>query len=370
MIVIPTTPGTSTVANADSASLAAAAADALADRREHVEEDEHEQERLHQRADRELGEVLSQHDQVAQDQREQAPSGLRPPSSAQARSRWAPHRRGAGRGSRRRGGGHQSRSSLPVSEMNTVSRLGSDTERSASSKPPASAALTTRGTSRSAPLTCSSTPPSTTRVRVTSAISPREPLGERLDVAVGLDGDDRVGADRALERLGRVEREDPAVVHDRHALAELVGLLHVVGGEQDRLPLAVELAEDLPQRQATLRVKAGGRLVEEQHRRAVEDRARHHQALGHAARQRVHRRLRPFGEVQLLEQLVGDAPRLRTGDAEQATVEVEVLPHRQLAVERVLLGDDPDQLLGQRGVGDDVDRPDVTPSPTSGSRAS
>ena len=39
-------------------------------------------------------------------------------------------------------------------------------------------------------------------------------------------------------------------------------------------------------------------------------------------------------------------------------MEVEVLPHRQLTVERVLLGDDPDQLLGQRGMRDDVDRAD------------
>ena len=36
-------------------------------------------------------------------------------------------------------------------------------------------------------------------------------------------------------------------------------------------------------------------------------------------------------------------------------MEVEVLPHGQLAVERVLLGDDADQLLGQRRMGDDVD---------------
>ena len=66
----------------------------------------------------------------------------------------------------------------------------------------------------------------------------------------------------------RVEREDPAVVHDREPVAELVGLLHVVRGEQDRLALVVQLAEDLPQGDAALRVEAGGGLVEEQDRRA------------------------------------------------------------------------------------------------------
>ena len=40
-------------------------------------------------------------------------------------------------------------------------------------------------------------------------------------------------------------------------------------------------------------------------------------------------------------------------------MEVEVLAHGQLAVERVLLRDDADQLLGQRRMGDNVDRADV-----------
>ncbi len=149
------------------------------------------------------------------------------------------------------------------------------------------------------------------------------------------------------------------MVHDRHPIAQLVGLLHVVGGEQDRLPLAVELPEDLPQRQAALRVEAGGRLVQEQHGGAVEDRARDHQPLGHPAGEREHRRLGPLGQLELLEQLVGGARDSRRGDAEQAAVEVEVLPHRQLAVQGVRLRDCPEQLLGQRRVGDNVDRAHV-----------
>ena len=59
-----------------------------------------------------------------------------------------------------------------------------------------------------------------------------------------------------------------AVVDDGEPVAELVGLLHVVGGEQDGLAVGVELAEDLPQGDAALRVEAGGRLVEEEDRRA------------------------------------------------------------------------------------------------------
>ena len=35
--------------------------------------------------------------------------------------------------------------------------------------------------------------------------------------------------------------------YDSHTVAELVGLLHVVGGQQDRLAVVVEVAEGLPQ---------------------------------------------------------------------------------------------------------------------------
>ena len=296
---------------------------------------------------------LREHDQVAQDQRPQRrAAGRERRAGRRQRDRGPSPGASSGRSSGR--GGH-SRSSFPVRLMNTVSSVGSATDRSTSSNPPRSAEDTTRGMIRSEPLTCSSTPPSShSRPR-----HPLEPLPRARSASAAsrrrhvLDRDDRVGADRLLERRRRVEREDLAVVHDRHALAQAVGLLHVVRQQHDRLAVGVQLAEDLPQREPALRVEAGGRLVEEQDRRPVEDRARDHQPLRHPARQREHRRLGPAAQVKLLEQLVGRAARdSGRADPEQPPVEVQVLPHGQLAVERVLLGDDPDQLLGQGGVGD------------------
>ena len=122
-------------------------------------------------------------------------------------------------------------------------------------------------------------------------------LRERVEVAGGADGDDGVGAGRSLELGRRPEREQAPVVDDGQAVAELVGLLHVVRGEEDGLALAVQLAEDLPQREAALRIEPGGGLVEEEDRGAVHDRPRHHEALRHAARERGHRLLRPFGQA-------------------------------------------------------------------------
>jgi hypothetical protein len=80
MIEIATTPGTSTVAKADSAALGmkpvAGGADALADGGEDVEEDENKQERLDDGAEAEDDDVLAQHDEVTPDERpERRPTG-------------------------------------------------------------------------------------------------------------------------------------------------------------------------------------------------------------------------------------------------------------------------------------------------------
>ena len=96
----------------------ACAADALPDLREHVGEHEDEQQRLHDRADDERGHALAQDREVAQQQR-----------AERGRSR-APDGAAPRRVARRRGRGAHSRRSFPVRLMNTVSSVGSVTERS------------------------------------------------------------------------------------------------------------------------------------------------------------------------------------------------------------------------------------------------
>jgi hypothetical protein len=175
----------------------------------------------------------------------------------------------------------------------------------------------------------------------------------RLDVAGNLD--DRVCVDGALELGGRVEREQVPVVDDCNPLAELVGLLHVVGDEDDRLPGRVQLAHELVQGDPALRVETRGRLVEEEHRRSVHDRARDHQPLRHAARERIDGAVGDVGERDPLEQGVRLAGGVGGGHAEETPVEHEVLAHAEAAIERVALGDDADELPRQRRPGDDVD---------------
>src|SRR5215831_15302721 len=63
------------------------------------------------------------------------------------------------------------------------------------------------------------------------------------------------------------------LIHDRDAVAVL-GLVHVVGGEEDGDLLArLQLADVAPDRAARLRVEAHGGLVQEQHPRRVQQAA-------------------------------------------------------------------------------------------------
>ena len=242
--------------------------------------------------------------------------------------------------------------------MKTVSSVGSATERSASEKPADFGRLDDPWDQ---PLRASdlqldavgdrSGPCQTVELGL-------EGRGEPVGVARGLDRHDRVGADAALELGRRVEGEDLAVVHDRHPVAQLVGLLHVVRRQHDGLALAVEAFEQLPQRQPTLGVEPGSGLVEEEHRRPVEDGTGHHQPLCHAAGECVDGRLGEAGQLEPLEQVVGRLLGLLGAHAEEAAVAVQVLPRRELAVQRVLLRHHADQLLDEGRVLDDVDAAD------------
>ena len=76
---------------------------------------------------------------------------------------------------------------------------------------------------------------------------------EHLSRGVGLD-----------ERAGRALGDDPAVVHDDEPVAQLLGLVHVVGGEDLRDAGVLEPIQLVPQRVPGLRVETGGGLVEDE----------------------------------------------------------------------------------------------------------
>ena len=95
--------------------------------------------------------------------------------------------------------------------------------------------------------------------------------------------DEMIGADRSNERRRRATSDDLAVVHDGELVAEPLGLVHVVGGQQDRPPGFLELLDEIPQLAARLRIETGRRLVEEEQIGLADERARQRQPLFLAA---------------------------------------------------------------------------------------
>ena len=73
----------------------------------------------------------------------------------------------------------------------------------------------------------------------------------------------------ALDQLARrALGDDLRLVHDHEPVAQLLGLVHVVGRQDERHAALLEPVEPVPQQVAGLRVEAGRRLVEQQQRRA------------------------------------------------------------------------------------------------------
>ncbi len=77
--------------------------------------------------------------------------------------------------------------------------------------------------------------------------------------------DDGVAVEFGFEVLWCPAGDDPAPVDDGDLAGESVGLLEVVGGEQDRQAFAGEALDLRPQIGSRLGIEAGGGLVQEQH---------------------------------------------------------------------------------------------------------
>src|SRR5581483_2595172 len=107
----------------------------------------------------------------------------------------------------------------------------------------------------------------------------------------------------ADERAWGSDANDAPAVHDRDPIAELLRLVHVVRRQHDRGPLVPNLANEVPEVQASLRVEPGGGLVEKDDRGSVEERGRQREALLLPTRQPVVKRGRLVLELKPSKQL-------------------------------------------------------------------
>ena len=116
-------------------------------------------------------------------------------------------------------------------------------------------------------------------------------------------------------RLGQLAVEqEPAVVDDDHPPAERFHVGHVVAGEEDgRAGAAVVLRDEGPDAPLHRHVQPDGRLVEEDHLRAMEERRGDLAFHPLAQREVAHRLAQERPEFQklgkLVEQALGNRPR-------------------------------------------------------------
>lgn len=124
---------------------------------------------------------------------------------------------------------------------------------------------------------------------------------------------DMAARDEALELARRALGDDPATVKDRDPVGELVGLLQILGSEEDRDALGRQSADRIPHGAPAARIQTGRGVVEEDHPRGADERHGQIQPPSHPAGVGRHRLAGGVGQVEHVEQLAHPAsPRLAT----------------------------------------------------------
>ena len=143
------------------------------------------------------------------------------------------------------------------------------------------------------------------------------------------DRDDEAGAPGLVLELERgALGDDPAVVDDDDAVGELVGLVEVLGREEERRAVADEVAQHAPQLDPAAGVEPGRRLVEEEHRRCRDEAGREVEPATHAAGVVLDDLAARLREREPLEQLVARPAHEGPVETVEVADEAEVLSGR------------------------------------------
>jgi hypothetical protein len=174
---------------------------------------------------------------------------------------------------------------------------------------------------------------------------------------------DGVAADSGLELVRRATGYDRAVVDDDQVVAELVGLLQVLGGEDDRGSLPHQVAHRPPHPDPAGRIEPGRRLVQKEDRRSVGHAGSQVEPPAHAPRVGPDRAVRRVLELELPEQLVGTAASGSRGDVVQPQHQTEVLAPGQMLVDACVLARQTDDTAHVGGIAHHVEPVDGGSTP-------
>ncbi len=168
--------------------------------------------------------------------------------------------------------------------------------------------------------------------------------GDTLDQpAVVIDLVNHVGAHQLPEFCRSIERDQLPFSQDADPVAQGVGFLDVMGGQKHGSPGHGDAAHDLPQLAADLGVQTDGGFVKEERRRIGHERPGDDQPPLHAAGEGADHAVTPVGQIDLFQDLVNFFR--QPLHPVQHPVDAQVLLHRQIPVQVVLLGDHPHQIF-------------------------
>ena len=151
-------------------------------------------------------------------------------------------------------------------------------------------------------------------------------------------------ADRGFQLIGRALGDLAAPVDHRDPPGELIRLVQVLGGEQDRAALGDQAADGVPHLPAGARVQARGRLVQKDQRRPGDQARGEVQAPAHAAGELRDRLVRRLLQIELRQQPLGGGAGVGRPQALQPAEHPQVLGGGQVLVNRRVLAGDADQL--------------------------
>ncbi len=151
------------------------------------------------------------------------------------------------------------------------------------------------------------------------------------------------------QTAGRVFRNAAAVVEHQNAMTQAFGLVHEMRREQQRFALRGQHFETLPDQVAGLRIEAGGRLVQKDQVRIIDQRPRQTQPPPHAPGQLADTRPRFCFERGERQQLRQPRTQLGVAQAEVTTKDQQVLFHREVGIEAVELRHHPHTQAGLPG---------------------
>src|SRR5208337_1572090 len=121
------------------------------------------------------------------------------------------------------------------------------------------------------------------------------------------------------------EGDEVAVIDNGDAVAELVGLFHVVGGdEHGEIARVFEVVEHLPHGDAGDGIEAGGGLVKEEDARIVDQAAGNFKTAAHSAGESLGLRAAPLDEVDGFEDFLNILFALHFGNAVELGINAEV----------------------------------------------